>query len=242
MPTAKPGPALAQFSGFPPTAVQFFRDIAQNNTKEWYDAHAEDYKRDVIVPAQSFVTELGAKLRRLEPGIGFDIDPNGKGSIKKIQTDRRFNPGREPYKTFLAVMFWEGPLKVKKENSVLYMRLAPEGLDFAGGLKYFERPTLAAYRAALGDPGRAAELEKIVRALRKGGYTLHGGTGFKKLPAGVDPADRLAPYYLHDAIYAGVTLPLGPQLHSAALLDAALSHFKALLPLHRWCVGVLQSH
>lgn len=241
MPAAKAAPAVAPFTGFPQGAVQFFRDIAKHNTKEWYDAHAEHYKRDVIAPAQSFVTEMGARLRKLEPGIGFDIDPNGRGSIKKIQTDRRFNPGREPYKTFLAVMFWEGPLNVKKENSVLFMRLAPNGLDFVGGLKYFERPTLKAYREALARPGRAAELDKLATGLSKGGYSLLGGEGFKKLPAGVDSGSKHAHYFLHDALYAGVHLPLIPELHSAALLDVATAHFKALMPLHRWCVRLLES-
>ena len=142
MPAAKPVPAVQPFTGFPKEAVHFFKDIAQHNTLEWYAEHAEDYKRHVIGPAQAFVTALGPELRKLSPGIGYDIDPNGRGSIKKIQTDRRFNPGREPYKTFLAIFFWQGPLTVKKENSCFYLRLDAKTLSFAAGLKYFERSTL----------------------------------------------------------------------------------------------------
>lgn len=239
MPAAKAAAAVAPFTGFPPAALKFFREIAKNNRKEWYDAHAEDYKRDVIAPAQSFVTELGTRLSRLSPGLGFDIDPNGRGSIKKIQTDRRFNPEREPYKTSLQILFWQGPLKVRKENSAFYMKLDPSGLLFAAGLKYFERPTLAAYRSALHDPARAAALHKAVSAAQKAGYTLGGGGGFKKLPAGVDAASKYAPYFLHDSMHVWCELPLGPEVHSPALLDLAQGHFKAMLPVHKWCVELL---
>jgi uncharacterized protein (TIGR02453 family) len=241
MSSAKPAVTPVPFTGFPASALAFFKGIAKNNTKDWYDAHAEEYKRNVIAPAQSFVTELGARLAKLSPGVAYDVDPNGRGSIKKIQTDRRFNPDREPYKTSLQLIFWQGPLKVRKENSVFYLKLDPEGLVFAAGLKYFERSTLAAYRASLQNPSRAAELHKAVQAVTKSGYMLGGAGGFKKLPAGVDPDSSIAPYFLHDSMHAWRELPLGPEVHSAALLDLAYSQFKSLLPIHKWCVGLLES-
>jgi uncharacterized protein (TIGR02453 family) len=241
MPAVKPAPAVQPFSGFPPAAVQFFRDVARHNTKEWYDAHADAYKRDVITPAQAFVTEMGPKLRKLSGGVSFDLDANGKGSIKKIQTDRRFNPDRDPYKTYVEILFWEGPLKVKKENSGFYFRFDPDGMVFSAGLKYFEKPTLAAFRRAVLDPARGAGLDKLVKAALKAGYNLGGAGGFKQLPRGTDPDYQYAPYLLHEALYAWKRVPLAPELHSAALLETALAHYKALAPVHKWCVDLLSA-
>jgi len=240
MPAAQPALAVPPFSGFPPAAVQFFRDVEQHNTKEWYDAHADAYKRDVIAPAQALVTELGPRLKKLSGGVSYDLDANGKGSIKKIQTDRRFNPDREPYKTFLELLFWEGPLKVKKENSGFYFRLDPQGVVFSAGLKYFDKPVQAGYRAAVLDPVRGAGLDKVIKAAQKAGYNLGGGGAFKQLPRGVDSAYKYAPYLLHEGLYAWTRTPLFPELHSAKLLDVALAHYKALAPVHKWCVALLE--
>jgi len=240
MPAAKSAPAPAAFSGFPSGAVQFFRDVTKHNTKEWYDEHADDYKRDVIGPAQSFVTEIGPQLKKLSGGVSYDLDANGKGSIKKIQTDRRFNPDREPYKTYMELLFWEGPLKVKKENSGFYFRFDPQGVVFSAGLKYFDKPVQAGYRAAVLDPARGAALDKVLKTAQKAGYNVGGGGAFKQLPRGTDPDYKYAPYLLHEGLYAWQRVPLFPELHSAKLLDIALGHYKALAPVHKWCVELLE--
>src|SRR5687768_6534350 len=146
MATAKSAPAPAKFTGFPKVTIEFYKGVAKNNSREWFEKHRSEYMSDVIAPAQAFVNEAGLKLQKISPGVQFSQDYTGKGSIKKIHTDTRFQKDRAPLKPYLDIMFWEGPLAAKKDNSVFFLRIQPHGMGLVAGIKGFDKPTLQAYR------------------------------------------------------------------------------------------------
>lgn len=227
--------APAKFSGFPKEAIEFYRGVEKNNRREWFEQHRAQYIEHVITPAQAFVGEVGPKLQKLSPGVSYSPDYTGKGSIKKIHTDSRFVKDRAPLKTYLDIMFWEGPLAAKKDNSVFFMRLSPQGLGLVAGGKAFDRPTLARYREALTDPKTAKELQAILAKLEKQGYAIKGAS-LKQTPRGFDKTLPWADLALHEALFAAIDLRLPAELHSAKLMDVALKHWKAMAPLHIWLV------
>jgi hypothetical protein len=96
---------------------------------------------------------------------------------------------------------------------------------------------LALYRQNVLDAKRGAELAKLTAALAKKGYSVRGET-YKKAPQGV-PADhpRLA-LLKHTGIYSGWQGKHPKELGSAQLVGFVLEHFKAVLPLHRWLLGM----
>jgi uncharacterized protein (TIGR02453 family) len=235
MATAKATAAPAKFTGFPKEALQFYKDIGKNNNREWFEAHRGDFMEHVIGPAQAFVNELGPQLRKISPGVQFSPDHSGKGSIKKIHQDPRFVKDRAPYKQWLDIMFWEGPIGAKKDNSVFFMRITPQMVGFVTGIKAFERPVVVAYREALADPKAGKELQGIVAKLEKQGYEVRGKS-LKQHPRGFDKTLPWADLALHEALYGVIDLPVPAELHSAKLADLALKHWKAMLPLHRWLV------
>jgi uncharacterized protein (TIGR02453 family) len=144
MATVKAAALPAEFSGFPKETLEFYKGVLKNNTREWFEAHRNDYMQNVIAPAQAFVSEVGPKLQKLSPGVQFSPDYTGKGSIKKIHTDTRFQKDREPLKPYLDIMFWEGPLAAKKDNSVFFLRVQPQSVGIVAGIKGFDKPTLQA--------------------------------------------------------------------------------------------------
>ncbi len=227
------------FKGFTPQTIQFYRGLSQHNDQTWFEAHREDYLKYAMEPAQSLVLDLGPQLQKLRSGFQFNPDFNGKGSIKKIHADRRFNRDREPYKTWLGVFFWEGPLKTKKDNSVVSLRISPNELRLFAGFKHFEPSVQKAYRAAVADEASGQALEQITVKLAQQGYTIDGAAGFAKVPHGF-PADHpRADLLKHDALVAFHSEPLSDVVFSPKLADYALKHFKAMLPLHAWCVDAL---
>ena len=235
MASAAKAVAPAKFSGFPKEAIGFYKGVEKNNTREWFEKHRPEYIEHVVTPAQAFVNEMGPKLQQLSPGVSFSPDYTGKGSIKKIHTDTRFQKDRVPLKPYLDIMFWEGPLAAKKDNSVFFMRLSPQGLGLVTGGKGFDRPTLLAYREALADPQAAKGLQAILAKLEKQGYAIKGAT-LKQTPRGFDKTLPWAGLALHEALFAVIDLPLPVELHSAKLMDVALKHWKAMAPLHTWLV------
>jgi uncharacterized protein (TIGR02453 family) len=224
------------FTGFTPQTIEFYRGLAEHNGQAWFEAHRADYLAHAMAPAQALVLELGPRLQELRPGFQFSPDYNGKGSIKKIHTDRRFNAEREPYKTWLGIFFWEGSLTTKKDNSVVSLRLSGDELMLAAGFKHFAPPVLKAYRAAVADEAAGRELVLLTAKLAKPGYEIGGAGGFAQVPRGF-PADHpRAALLKHNAICVMHREPISDVLFSPKLAAHLLKHFQEMLPLHAWCV------
>ncbi|MCC7478692.1 DUF2461 domain-containing protein [bacterium] len=229
----------APFAGFSKATLAFYKGVEANNKLDWFNAHRDEYIRDVIAPAQALISELGPRLQKLSSGIGFHTDFNGKGSIKKIQTDRRFNPDRDPYKTWLDIMFWEGPAPVKKENPAFYIHLTTRDLALVCGAMYFEKNMLKAWRDAVLDPKLGPELDAVVRKLTggKGGYKIYAETK-KQLPRGVDPSHPQADYTKYESFCIVRETAHPKELFSSDFIAYCESTFKELLPLHKWLLKV----
>src|SRR5688572_8821958 len=57
------------FDGFAPAALRFLRDLGENNSREWFQAHRDDYDTLLLEPARDFVVAMGEELR----AIGADV-------------------------------------------------------------------------------------------------------------------------------------------------------------------------
>jgi uncharacterized protein (TIGR02453 family) len=230
---------MSEFAGFPAEALGFYQDIAEHNDQAWFKDHRSEFMDHVIGPCQAFITDLGARLQARRPKIQFDTNHNGRGSFKKIHTDRRFNPDRAPFKTYAQMIFWEGPLKVRKENVCFLVHFDPDKVVLSSGLKYFERDTMKGYRASVLADGHGKRLASVARKMEKGGYSL-GDVHFKKVPRGVAPDHPRGGLLRHNALYAYRSFPLPETFHTAGFLDFCEEHFEAMLPMHDWCVKLLK--
>ena len=65
-------PVNQEFDGFPPSALQFFADLKENNDRDWFAANKTTYLNDVVEPAKAFIVTLGGMLNGLHPGVNFD--------------------------------------------------------------------------------------------------------------------------------------------------------------------------
>lgn len=235
----KPDPAPI-FEGFPPQALQYYADIAREQRREWFEANREAYMTHVIEPAQAFIPALGQRLAQWRPRVQWNSNHTGRGSFKKIQTDVRFNKGRDPYKTYAQMIFWEGPLATKKENSCFIVTFMPDKVVLAAGLKYMEPGTLKAFRLQAAEDKAGARLRSAVRKAEAAGCEI-GGEHYKKVPRGIDPGHKNAGLLRHDALYAWAKWSPPPaELHGGEFVDWCLAGFEAMNPLHTWCVQVLK--
>lgn len=225
----------AQFQGFFPETVTFFRSLKRNNTRDWFGKNKETYHTHVLEPAKAFVTDLGARLRSVSPEI--IAVPKLNRSIFRIYRDTRFSPDKSPYKTHLALFFWEG-VKPRMECPGFYFHLAPTHLMLGAGLYMFPRPVLETYRSAVVHPEHGAELEDIVgRIASLDGYTL-GGRHYKRHPQGYDAQHPNAELLLHNGLYAGTEGPVPEELYSERLTDYCMERYLPMADLHRWLVGL----
>jgi uncharacterized protein (DUF2461 family) len=56
------------FAGFPKETLQYLKDLAANNNREWFKAHEDGYHRFLLTPAQDFVIALGERMKTISKG------------------------------------------------------------------------------------------------------------------------------------------------------------------------------
>lgn len=225
---------FAPFEGFPKEGIEFFKELRENNNRNWFIANKKRYTEFVIKPAQSLVQELGEKLSKTLVDLRYDTKLTGSGSIMKIYRDVRFSKDKTPYRTRLGIIFWEGPGK-KMEHSGFHLGLSDQMFVVHGGMHTFTKEMLPKYRIAVVDDRLGKELSKIVNKLKDSGYTI-GGTHYKRVPRGFDPEHENADFLLHNGLYAGYSKIPRKVISSSELVDHCLEHFISMSPLHNWLV------
>jgi len=162
---------------FQPALFEFLADLKKNNSREWFQANKDRYRRDVQEPMLAFISAFAEPLRTVSSNFVADPRPNG-GSMFRIYRDVRFSRDKSPYKVHAAAQF-----RHREGRDVhapgFYLHLEPGNVFIGAGLWHPAGPTLAAVRDAIVEhPARWSE---VTAGLELGGESL------KKAPRGIDP-------------------------------------------------------
>ncbi len=226
----------ARFRGFSRQCLTFFEDLAQNNDKVWFEEHRDDFETHVMTPARAFVEDMGQRLRAIAPGV--HAEPKVNRSLFRIYRDTRFSRDKSPYKTHLALWFWEGA-GPRMECSGFYFHLQPPTLMLGAGIYCFPKHLLEHFREAAVHPRYGPALSRAAAVVIEAGYTL-GGKHYKRLPRGFDPGHQNAALLLFNGLYCGWEQEAPAALYAPELIDFCYDHFKAMDPLHKWLFRFLE--
>jgi uncharacterized protein (TIGR02453 family) len=128
----------------------FFAGLRQNNNRDWFDAHRDEWERVVRVPIELLLGEAEQQY--------------GPGKVLRQNRDVRFARDKSPYRTSAAMV-----------AGLMYLRASDEGLELGGGLYSPTREQLGAARTVIDErPQAATALEKILDDLEGKGYTITG--------------------------------------------------------------------
>ena len=221
---------MSNFKGFSEEFITFFENLQQNNSKDWFEKNRKDYEQSVMHPAREFVEEMGKKLRKIAPSI--QAIPKINKSLFKINRDIRFSKDKSPYKTYMGIWLWEGNRK-RMECSGFYLHVEDKRLMIGVGIKMFPKPLLDHYRRAVADNKFGAELKKVVKEVSDKGYVVNG-KHYKKVPRGYDANHPNAEFLPYNGLTAGIEETIPKAFFSAAIIDYAYSHYRHMLPIHRW--------
>lgn len=232
------------------------RDLAQNNNREWFEAHTATYREAVQAPAMALVATLGRALAAEFPPIGYDTRANG-GSLMRIHRDTRFSADKTPYKSNIAMMFAPAGRK-RMEAPGFGMQITLDQIDLVAGQFAFGPQQLDRYRAAVvaEEPGRALEAA-VARVLESDPSAVPGGLAegvsgrgtagagdgaayrlgepdLKRAPRGFDPDHPRATWLRYKGLPVfSPPLPL-PLARTPQLVDAVMAHFRAMAPVWFW--------
>lgn len=222
----------ADFNGFPKEGIKFLKDLARNNTKEWFNRNKKYYEEYLVNPAKNFVTAMGEKLRAISPDLV--ADPAVNKSLFRLNRDTRFSNDKTPYKTHFSMFFWEGSGK-RMENPGFYLCFDAEKLTLAGGAHEFPREKLEPFREAVRSDKSGGELVEIVKKLKKKGIGVRG-EHYKRVPRGYDPDHPRADFLKYNGLYIMSELKLPAELCSKKFVAYCIKEFRRMDPLQRWLV------
>lgn len=211
---------------FTPATFRFFKTLARNNNREWFQAHKGEYERHVRDPFLHFIADMQAPLAKLSAHYRADPRKSG-GSLFRIYRDTRFANDKQPYKPWQGARFFHERRREIAAPS-FYIHIQPGECHIGGGMWHPEPDALKQIRAFLAD--NPAAWKKATQS--KGFRERFGfwGESLSRPPRGYDPAHELIEDLKRKDFAAGTDF--AEELAcSAELLPWSVEQFKRIAPM-----------
>ena len=196
---------------WPPEALEFLRELEDNNDRDWFKANRARYDDYLVAPGRA----LAERLAHL-----------GGARFFRPYHDARFH-ARPPIKEQLGIAIGYG------EAGGYYVELSLDGLLVGAGLHHPSSDQLQRFRAAIDDGRRAAAFERALARATAAGLELVPPT-LKRAPRGYPldhpRIDRLRLTNL--TVFA--RHPLAGWLHTSAGAERVATQLDAARPLVAW--------
>lgn len=126
---------------FTPEFEMYFKELSENNTKEWFTANKPRYEKFVKAPFEQFIGEMILRMQGYDPQC--QIQP--KDAIFRIYRDVRFSKNKTPYKTQVSAIVGKGG---RKEMALagMYLEMGYRHLRLYGGIYQPDKDQLYAIR------------------------------------------------------------------------------------------------
>jgi uncharacterized protein (TIGR02453 family) len=130
---------------FVPDFIQFFKDLAPNNNKDWFDENRNRYAEIIREPFKAFVDHMIVELTKVN--LKFK-DLQNKDCIFRINRDIRFSKDKTPYKMNVSALIAPGGKKNYMGEGI-YFELGPEHVRIYSGLYELDKDTLLLLREGI---------------------------------------------------------------------------------------------
>ena len=213
----------ASFPGFPREGIQFFRGLARNNNRDWFQPRKAIFEESVKQPMRALVEALNASMTAYAPQY---VTDHAK-AVYRYYRDTRFSKDKSPYKQQIAASFRRRGLE-QHQGAGFYFSVSHKEVAVGGGI-YMPMPeTLLAVRNHIAANHEAFRRITESRTVRKLLGELHGEQ-LTRTPKGFacgHPADdllRMKQFLLY--------IELPPDMVTTSRLFREIdSRFRALAP------------
>ena len=113
------------FLGFLPDSFAFFRELADNNNKAWFEQNRARYDEHVVGAFRGLLATLEPFLLKLNPQ--FETGGKTNRSFSRINRDIRFSKDKSPYKPNFYLYVFDRR-RERGEGGRLYVGLSAECL------------------------------------------------------------------------------------------------------------------
>lgn len=167
--------------------IQFFRALAENNCKEWFDSHKPEWL-EIKSEFEKFGEELIGRLAELDPDLkGVTV----KESTYRIYRDIRFSKDKSPYKTHIGIYMCPGGKKSGKSGYYLHIEPHCDTYFICTGLYLPEPKVVKSVREEIMLTG-----DRFQKCLDMAeGFSLDWSGSLKRIPYGWPAESPYADYF-----------------------------------------------
>jgi len=214
--------------------LNFFKELAANNHKDWFDSNRKRYEENVKSPFHLFVSDLIAAVSQIDP----DLHIEAKDAIFRINRDIRFSKDKTPYKLFSSAIISKYG-KTDKSYPGMYIELGPEDFTIYGGVYMPAKEEIEKIRREIHNT--LPVFNQIIEADKfKSMFGSVQGERFKKVPAVYAETFKLQPLVLNKQWYHFAKLDPRTILRPD-LMEVTLEHFRSALPFQNFMIEALNN-
>lgn len=214
------------FTGFTPSTLDFLRDLANNNRKEWFEEHREEYRQCVQEPLQQLASALAGPLTVIDP----DLITDPRRVISRIHRDTRFSRNKSPYKTTMWLTF-KRPLKEWQDAPCFFFEIGVDFYRFGMGFYSASKGTMDRLRQVI--DRKPDEFRRAVAFLAGQDTFALEGEKYKRLLDGQKEEDILE-WYQRKNLYLVCNRGIDERLFSRRVLNDLTAGFGQLAPFYHW--------
>ncbi len=209
------------------STIQFLKQLAKNNSKEWFDANRKKYevaKEDHIQSVQKILNEFSKTDTTLSSLIAKDC-------LFRINRDIRFSKNKSPYKTNFGAYINANGKKSMKAG--YYLHIQPEESFVGGGLYQPDADALKKIRQEIDynfDEFKSIINNKKFKAVYTKGLSKEGEVSLSRPPKGYDENNPAIEFIKLKSIIAMTPLT-DAQLTDKKFVSTVVKAFQALHPL-----------
>lgn len=138
--------------------LDFFKELAANNNKEWFNANKKRYEKSVKEPFHAFTDVMIEHMKKRDKRI----DMTHKQAVFRIYKDVRFSKDKTPYKLQMSAAITPGGKKDMHGEPSLYMQMGPEDVRIYSGIYMPEKDTLMKVREYIAQDKNYKQYEKVI--------------------------------------------------------------------------------
>jgi uncharacterized protein (TIGR02453 family) len=217
----------APFAGFPREGVPWFRRLALEQSRDWFQENRAAYEELWVRPMSALLGELARPLCKV---YGRAVGPP---KIFRLNRDLRFSKDKRPYKTNIAGLLPLSRAASMESPAALYLHLGLEE-TVAFGFYVLQPPALRRLRELVLHEAKGPALQRLVNAAAAKGLELDGLERLKRAPAGVLPTHpRIELLKQKGLALSRPDIPKDVRF-KATLKGWLLEQAKAAAPLVKW--------
>ena len=212
---------VIMFNGFSQHTIDFMWNLRFNNRRDWFEAHKEEYKRELLSPMKDLSGEVFERVTERCGDRGFIH------KVSRIYKDARRVRDGEPYRTHLWFSI-ERPSEDWTFSPVFWFQLEPD--EWSYGLGYWQaKPiTMAKLRARI--DANPKKFESLISSLaEQNEFVLDGPEYARRKTA---PTLKTQAWYNKKSFSLTYSQPNGKELFSSAFADRLVYGYEFLMPLY----------